>query len=250
MAYGLATAFSLLPVSLQTLRKEAFEGKDITMEQYDELQKMGKTQEEKELATQQEEELDTESMVSQRIVQLAKANVPQALVSLMNSDPTEQTKNILLTAMLRMATEPSVRGIMIQQGVLSTVIKVEKGLTPSDTSKNNLQKARFTIAKLLITTNPSLLQTSQRLGSISPLLQLVHDHTSTDLQTFEALLSLTNLGSLDDETKNKIISSKGLSILSYAMFSEHNMVRRADGDNVQFGLTPRNAASLGARGQT
>ena len=79
----------------------------------------------------------------------------------------------------------------------------------------------------MITTNPLVLTNAQLLGCIKPLLLLLHDNDSTDLQRFEALLSLTNLASTGEATKNKIVSEKGLSILNYAMFSEHDMVRRA-----------------------
>jgi len=58
-------------------------------------------------------------------------------------------------------------------------------------------------------------------------MQLIKDTKSTDLQQFEALLSVTNLASYDDETKNKIIAERGIAVLSYAMFSSHEMVRRA-----------------------
>ena len=83
------------------------------------------------------------------------------------------------------------------------------------------------MAKLLVTTNPNLLTTSQRMGSIKPLIHLVKDNESTDLQQFESLLSLTNLASVDDESKNKIVTEKGISVLHLAMFSDHEMVRRA-----------------------
>ncbi len=65
------------------------------------------------------------------------------------------------------------------------------------------------------------------MGSIKPLIQLVRDNEATDLQTFESLLSLTNLAGYDDETKQRIVSESGISVLSYAMFSDHEMVRRA-----------------------
>lgn len=58
-------------------------------------------------------------------------------------------------------------------------------------------------------------------------MQLIKNSKSTDLQQFEALLSITNLASYDNDTKNKIISERGISVLSYAMFSSHEMVRRA-----------------------
>lgn len=97
----------------------------------------------------------------------------------------------------------------------------------SDVGKNSARQARHCLAKILVTTNPSLLTTSQRMGSIKPLIQLISDNESTSLQQFEALLAITNLGSVSEETKERIVSEKGISTLSYSMFSDHEMVRRA-----------------------
>lgn len=58
-------------------------------------------------------------------------------------------------------------------------------------------------------------------------MKLVKDHEASDLQRFESLLSLTNLGGYDHETKRRILSLRGLSVLSYAMFSDHTLVRTA-----------------------
>ena len=46
--FGLATIFQLMAATNEQIRKEAFEGKEVTMEQYDEMQRMRKTEEEKE----------------------------------------------------------------------------------------------------------------------------------------------------------------------------------------------------------
>jgi hypothetical protein len=59
------------------------------------------------------------------------------------------------------------------------------------------------------------------------LLKLVKDSDALDLQHFEALMALTNLAGFDDETKNRIVKQEGIPILSYAMFSDHEMVRQA-----------------------
>jgi len=65
------------------------------------------------------------------------------------------------------------------------------------------------------------------MGSIQPLLMLVRDDESSDLQKFEALLSITNLASFNQNTQQHIVAEKGIPALSYAMFSNHEMVRRA-----------------------
>lgn len=83
------------------------------------------------------------------------------------------------------------------------------------------------VAKLLITTNPALLTHAQRIGSIKPLINLVKEGESTELQRFEALLSVTNIASFDEEMKSKIVDGNGISVFSSAMFSDHPMVRRA-----------------------
>lgn len=59
------------------------------------------------------------------------------------------------------------------------------------------------------------------------MMELVRDTESTSLQQFESLLALTNLASIDEETKERIVSEKGISTLSYAMFSDHEMVKTA-----------------------
>jgi hypothetical protein len=59
------------------------------------------------------------------------------------------------------------------------------------------------------------------------LIKLVKDNDALDIMHFEALLSLTNLAGYGDETKNRIVAQKGIPIIGYAMFSDHEMVRQA-----------------------
>jgi len=229
-AYALATVFSLIAVSNETLRKEAFEGKEISMEQYDELQALGKTDEEKQAAPPKDP-VDSLEAVIERIQKLANVNAPQAMVKLMTgaSDATIET---LVTGLNRMANEVSVRGSLIQQGVLTACIKIEddkrntkNAVDPK--SKKIVQQAHHCVARLLITTNPSILTTPQRMGAIKPMIQLIKDSNASDLQHFESLLAVTNLASTGQDVTEKIVSEKGIHTLSYAMFSDHELVRRA-----------------------
>jgi hypothetical protein len=97
MAYGLANIFNLLSVSIETLQKEAFVGKEITKEQYDQLQALGKTEEEKEIeAKKGEREGDSPKSVTDRIQKLANANVPRAIVKLLEGSNTDTTQQKLL----------------------------------------------------------------------------------------------------------------------------------------------------------
>ena len=229
-AFGIATIFQLMAATPLTLRKESFEGKELTMEQYDEIQKMQKTEEQKELEDDKELKEDNDEQCAERVLKMAKSNVPRALIQLSNGASDQSLEQIVL-ALNRMANVQSVRGTMIQQGVLSGLIKLEKEeKNPSDIRKKIIKNVRHCMAKLLVTTNPSLLTSAQSMGAIKPLIQLVRQVDSNDLQKFEALLSLTNLASMGDNTKNKIVAEKGLSSMKYSMFSDHPLVKRASAE--------------------
>jgi protein unc-45 len=228
-AFALASIFQHMSVTQMTLRQELFEGKEMTMEQYDEVQKMQKTEEEKDMMDQEDEEYkdDKDENCAERVRKMVKSNVPRALVQL-TEGASEKTLEQIILALSRMASVTSVRGSMIQQGVLSTLIKVDKEeKVPSETKKKILRMGRHTMGKLLISTNPALLTSAQRMGSIKPLIHLVRDIQANGLQHFECLMALTNLASGGDDLKNKIVAEKGIATLHYAMFNDHEMVQQA-----------------------
>ena len=97
--FGLATIFQHMAVTNEELRKESFEGKEVTMEAYDEMQKMGKTEEEKEMLEAQKD-TDTPEACKQRIRQMAAANIPRALVNL-TEGASEHTLEQVVLAMAR-----------------------------------------------------------------------------------------------------------------------------------------------------
>jgi protein unc-45 len=60
-----------------------------------------------------------------------------------------------------------------------------------------------------------LLSERQRMGPILPLLWLCKTNGASNLQQFEALLALTNLASVGDQTRNSIAGNKGVPTLQY-----------------------------------
>jgi len=122
--FALASIFACLAVTIETLRREAFEGKEITLEQYDDLQAMGKPDEERKME-ESKKDSDTADALASRIKVMAKHHIPQALVNL-SHNATEGTSKQAVTALSRMACEQAVRGSMIQQGCLSVCIQMSK----------------------------------------------------------------------------------------------------------------------------
>ena len=223
--FGLATIFQHMAVTPKQLKKEHFVDKELSAEEYDELQKLAKTEEEKKMFESLKED-DTNDLCAARIRIMAQSNVPRALVRLMDG-ASDHTMVQIVTALNRMATEPSVRGSMIQQGALTACIKVDNDKNPSKITKNIITTARHCIARLLITMNPSLLTSAQCMGSIKPLIELIRDVEPTDLLRFEALLALTNIAASGDDKKNKIVMEKGIPAFHYCMFSQHDKIRSA-----------------------
>ncbi|CAB9508571.1 unc-45 homolog B [Seminavis robusta] len=223
--FGLATIFQHMAVTPMTIKKEYFQDKELSSDDYDQLQSMAKTPEEKAKFEQLKED-DTEELCAERIRMMANANVPRALVQLMGG-ASEHTLEQIILALTRMASEPSVRGNMIQQGALTACIKFDQDANPSAAMKKIIRSARHCIAKMLITMNPSLLTSAQAMGSIKPLIQLIRDVETIDLPRFEALLALTNIGASGDDKQNKIVAEKGIPTLHFSMFSEHDLIRKA-----------------------
>ncbi len=107
---GLAMGiFNLIAVSIDTLCKEAFIGKEVTQEQYDQLQELGKMEEEKKAASKiDKKEGDDLALVRERIQKLASANVPRAMVKLLEGSSSDAMQEKVLEGMGRIASEPSV----------------------------------------------------------------------------------------------------------------------------------------------
>jgi hypothetical protein len=227
----LAYIFANLTITLQELRKRAFKDKEITPEQYDELQKLTRIQlqqqgDEKklqELDAQEEEDADTPEQCRARIIKLASEGGIRALVRLVKG-ASDKTKSTCMEALCQMAVVESVRGLMLQQGAMKTCIDVAMDEGNSAECRVN---AAHTLGKMLVTTDPSLLTEAQRMGSIKPMIWLCKQANIANLAQFECLLALTNLSSFSPATTERIVAEKGVNAIHYLMFSDHEAVRRA-----------------------
>lgn len=259
VAYGLAYIFAALTVTNRELRAAALAEKEMTLEQYDKLQELqriktkdkdGNDIEEK----KEEEDADTLELCMLRIKRVSASGAIGCLNRLMGSGSTK-TKETCARALRQICVETSSRGIFIQEGGLksccdliatasSPSASTSSSSSPHSSSKDHQaetaaaeggsltssearREAAHAIAKSLVTTNPSLLSAHQRLGVIHPLLDLCRDVDSTNLQQFEALLSLTNILTAGQAEVGRFIKEKGHHAVHYLVFSDHLMVRRA-----------------------
>jgi len=218
-AYGLAHIFAALTVTNKEVQERILAEKemDISAEQLAELQRITKQKGET------EEDTDDNDKCCWRIRQLVQSDGIRALVRLAEG-ASDNTKELISMALRQIATEPSVRGSIIQQGGYKLCLNF---VSETKSSLKCIRNATWGIAKTLITTNPGVLTASQRMGCISALLRLCNDHRANDLTHFEVLMGLTNIASFSDETKARIAFENGIRTLEYMQFSDHPLVRRA-----------------------
>lgn len=170
----------------------------------------------------EEHEKDKPEPVKQRVHKLAKAGVVTALVAIATTD-SPNTREQVSRIFSAITAEEDLRGIVVQQGGAKTLVDLS---TKNNTDAGKIL-ASWSLARITITANPETTFPGQRIYEVvRPLISLLHvDRTA--LQNFEALLALTNLASLNDSLRKKIVAEKGLASIEHYMTEDHEMLRRA-----------------------
>lgn len=228
--YGVAYILHHVVTSESALKKKKMEGMDMTPEQYEELQK----------ALKQKSALDdgdSPTQVTARVKVLLKC--PKVLPTLFQllKFTSKQSNNVIelsILSVLSIAQVTESRGQLVQSGVYQALLSHSLANNKKGNASENRSNvatpisnaAAQAMAKILITTNPNLLPVSSLFSSIRPLLEVCK--SDSQLIHFEALMALTNIASVSEETKNRIVSEPhALSTIQYLQFSDHELVRRA-----------------------
>lgn len=167
-----------------------------------------------------EHEWDGEEYVKARVAALLKFGVVRALLSLSVCE-SKQVHEQIARVLLALSTEVSHRGAIIQQGGVKCLIP----LASNSTKKGQLLAAQA-LAKIAITNDPKLAFPGERkMEVVRPLTKLLQaDH---GLQQFEGLMALTNLASLGDDVRKRILNEGAVTHMEGLMFEEHDLIRRA-----------------------
>jgi hypothetical protein len=167
---------------------------------------------EKEKSSMEEE---TDDQVCKRNRVLVQLNIVPVLCHLCKN-ASDQVLQCVGTIFLNISIDKDLRGKVAQQGF--SVLK--------SMSKNEIQSASHALAKVLITTDPALIfKGDSFLDCVSPLIQLCRSEDG--LCQFEALLALTNLASIDSQSRSKIVQASSLSLFESLVLSDHTLIRRA-----------------------
>ncbi|XP_048256515.1 protein unc-45 homolog B-like [Haliotis rufescens] len=169
----------------------------------------------------EEHEKDKMEFIQSRIQKLAKAGAVNALVALSTTE-SKNSKELIARVFMSIATEENLRGLIVQQGGAKVLLPLS--LQSTDIGE---VLAAHALAKIAVTMNPEVAFPGQRMYEIvRPLISLLQVERS-GLQNFEALMALTNLASVSDSVRNRIVSEKGIPAIDNYMYEEHEMLRRA-----------------------
>lgn len=229
--YGIAYLLQNLTMDEDDKKREKLREMEVSQEQWEQFEKITKQK-----SRPGNSRKDSPEEVAQRIDAVVNAGGIAALRSLIFHKPSATVASAVAKAMSNMASQTRVRGTMLAQGAISTLLKAHKiGHDEDQTQKSRTdtyrgspicRDAAHALARLLITTDPRLLPNAQVMDCLAPLVDQVRK-SDEDLVIFECLMALTNLEVVGDQVKDRIISLKGIHAYEYAQFSETPMVRRA-----------------------
>jgi hypothetical protein len=170
----------------------------------------------------QEDPLELEEAVQDRVTKVVKAGAIGGLVGLVRAQ-SQAVKEGLGRLCLNLVDDKAHRMVFIRDGgskVLSTVIrdllpisaKQNKSDSSPSTNPTALLPAAQALAKLAITTPPHLLfpppVSSTCLNALTPLYHLLSDASSSLLQRFESLMALTNIASIEPSIATRVVDAK------------------------------------------
>ena len=196
-AFGCLTVFSNL-----TMYKPAMTAEQKKMAQL------------KDYANQQkpapENPLDNDQHVTARCKKVLDADIVPAIVAVCKQTSSPTNVALIVNILLSLAKDQHHRAKMTQQGSVRLLMQIRDRLAKSDkpsTEASQIERnAAHALARLLISTNPehvfsSSLPASSAVSALVTLLSIDRDSEHRNLlPTFEALLALTNLASMQDDS--------------------------------------------------
>jgi tetratricopeptide (TPR) repeat protein len=165
---------------------------------------------------------DKKEYIDKRVSKLAEMNVASALTSLSKTE-SPSARELISRVFNAICEQKELRGRVVSAGGAKALLNMA---LERNTAKGKLQAAQA-LARIGITMNPEVAFPGQRcVEVVRPIMQLLHIEC-TALQNFEALMALTNLSTISESVRDRIMKDCGLSKIENYMFEEHEMLRRA-----------------------
>lgn len=184
-----------------------------------------------------EDPLDNDTFVTARARKLLDVDVIPAIVACCKQTTSPTNIALVVRTLLSMSKEQKHRPKMAQQGAVKLLLQIRERVAATDKStaeaSSILRSASHALARLLISVNPAhvfsaTLSASAAVSALIPLLDLDPESEQRDLlPTFESLLALTNLASMEDPSPRELQIRTAWTKLEELLFSSNTLVQRA-----------------------
>ena len=179
---------------------------------------------------------DKKEYIDKRVSKLAEMNVSAALTSLSKTE-SPSARELICRVFNAICEQKEHRGKVVSSGGARALLNMA---LEKNTAKGKLQAGQA-LARIGITMNPEVAFPGQRsVEVVRPIMELLHIECNA-LQNFEALMALTNLSTVSESIRNRIMKDCGLSKIENYMFEEHEMLRRAATECVNNLITHKHA---------
>ncbi|KAI1271490.1 putative actin cytoskeleton organization protein [Xylaria sp. FL0933] len=175
--------------------------------------------------------LNDNDHVANRCKRVFEAGIVPVLVT-HSRHGSSASLSLIISIVSSLSVSTSLRGQLSQQGAVNLLIAAWAALPDTDVQAK--RTAAQALARILISTNPSLVFGGTRArpqnAAIRPLVSILPPdpvaETRDLLPTFEALMALTNLASTDDDTRATIIRV-AFSEIEEQLLSSNHLVSKA-----------------------
>jgi len=174
--------------------------------------------------------LDDNDHVSERCRLVFEAGFTPVLVT-HSKNGSPASLGVIASIFQSISYTSALRGKLAQQGAVKLLLTAWSLLPAAEPSR---QIAAQALARILISTNPALVFGANRattLNAIRPLLSILPPDVAADrrdlLPTFESLMALTNLASLDDLQIRQTIIRDAWTQIEDLILSSNNLVSKA-----------------------
>ncbi|KAG5941892.1 hypothetical protein E4U53_007320 [Claviceps sorghi] len=176
--------------------------------------------------------LDDDEHVAKRCRAVFDAGIIPVLVT-HSKNGSPASLGLIIAIIHSMAVTKSLRGPLAQQGAVKLLVGGWTAMPESDTA--NRRTAAHALARILISTNPALVFGGNRSNpvnaAIRPLVSILPPDPAAEtrdlLPTFETLMALTNLASLDDDSTRGTIIRLAWPHIEEQLLSSNGLVAKA-----------------------
>lgn len=166
-------------------------------------------------------EKDKKDAIDERLKILVENGLISALVNF-GEVKSQNSKEMIARVFNAIVDNVPYRGKIVAEGGV-------KALLPLclDATEKGINLASQALAKIAITSDPRLAFSGQRcMEVVRPFVKLLH-FTKEPLHRFESLMALTNLASMNDDVRRRIMKEKGFLEIESLMFEEDDEFRKA-----------------------